>query len=124
MSDNPLLPNPPSSGEVDPEVYEELLTTLATGVRDMMARTKTTRAKLAKAIKKDPEWVNQFLDGFNEDVDLDDVKAIANAMGYKADIQLQPLDPGSGPSYEIRNDGFGETRKDGEIPEPPEEEED
>jgi hypothetical protein len=86
------------------EEYEALLTTLATAVRDMMARTKTSRPTLAKKIGKDIEWLNKFLNGFNEDVCADDIQAMASAMKFKTDIHLNERKPGSGPAYEVRND--------------------
>lgn len=100
---------------------EIILTTVAKGMRNMMSRSKTTKAALAKKIGRDVEWVEKVLDGFNDEISIKDIKTMATALGYVADIDVNMQTDTPGVKCEITNDGFVTLGLE-EMLEPPDEE--
>lgn len=74
------------SNETFIEKYEALLTEIAVEVKRAMTETGTSKEELALLTGKDVSWVNDLLEGFSEDFNLNDLITAARSMGYTLQI--------------------------------------
>lgn len=99
------------------QMFESLLITISNAINDMMHRTQTTHAQLCEKLGWPTARLQRILDGLDDELDTDDIEAIAEAMGYKSELKQIPHsenNPPCEPTYQII-DG---------LPDPPQEEND